>query len=173
MMSKRLIFHILCCAAMCLLAGCRHGRALDEFAASPVRVSLPIEWTAYGRDAGGSRFSPAAQITRENVSRLSVAWTYRSGDRWVDDRTGIAKGRFEATPLFVLTAPSFSRPRSEPSSRSMQSTAPSGGDSTRTPTSTRTTVILPIEVYRPGSTLHVETMQLAGGASSSRSSMHD
>ena len=33
------------------------------------------EWTAYGHDAFGSRFSPLAQITRENVSQLAVAWT--------------------------------------------------------------------------------------------------
>ncbi len=34
------------------------------------------EWPAYGHDAGGMRYSPLAQITRANVSRLAVAWTY-------------------------------------------------------------------------------------------------
>ena len=34
------------------------------------------DWPAYGHDAGGGRFSPLAQITPENVSRLQVAWTY-------------------------------------------------------------------------------------------------
>jgi quinoprotein glucose dehydrogenase len=98
------------CAGLCLLAGCGRSQTLTEFAPSPRGAFPPIEWTAYGRDAGGSRFSPAAQITRENVSLLSVAWTYRSGDRWVDDRTGIGRGRFEATPLFVDGALFFATP---------------------------------------------------------------
>ena len=37
-------------------------------------------WPYYGGDAGGSRYSEASQINRENVSRLQVAWTYRTGD---------------------------------------------------------------------------------------------
>jgi quinoprotein glucose dehydrogenase len=38
------------------------------------------DWPAYGRDALGSRYSPVGQITRENVARLSPAWTYRTGE---------------------------------------------------------------------------------------------
>ena len=37
------------------------------------------DWPAYGRDAGGSRFSPLAQINRGNVAQLKTAWTYRTG----------------------------------------------------------------------------------------------
>ena len=36
-------------------------------------------WGHYGGDAGGARYSTAGQITRENVARLKVAWTYRTG----------------------------------------------------------------------------------------------
>ena len=39
-----------------------------------------IDWTANGRDVAGTRYSPAATITRDNVSRLQVAWTYRTGE---------------------------------------------------------------------------------------------
>jgi len=53
------------------------------------------EWQHYGRDAGGSRFSPAAQITTANVGRLEVAWTYRTGPAPPGYVT------FEATPLKV------------------------------------------------------------------------
>jgi len=53
------------------------------------------EWSAYGRDAGGTRYSPLAQITRANVARLRLAWVYRTGD-YLRDR-----GRFEAVPLVV------------------------------------------------------------------------
>jgi len=56
-----------------------------------------IEWPAYGHDAGGSRFSPASQITRANVGRLVPVWTYRTGDFALGD--GMA--RDETTPLFV------------------------------------------------------------------------
>ena len=38
------------------------------------------EWRAYGRDALGSRWSPLAEITRENVARLEPAWTYHTGE---------------------------------------------------------------------------------------------
>jgi quinoprotein glucose dehydrogenase len=57
------------------------------------------EWTNYGRDPGGQRFSPIAQIDKTNVSQLKVAWTFRTGDLYVPEH-----GRppaFEATPLFV------------------------------------------------------------------------
>ena len=37
-----------------------------------------VDWTAYGHDPGGTRFSPA-QITRENVARLKPAWEYHTG----------------------------------------------------------------------------------------------
>jgi quinoprotein glucose dehydrogenase len=36
----------------------------------------PTDWPAYGKDAGGARFSPLTQITTANVSQLQVAWTY-------------------------------------------------------------------------------------------------
>src|SRR6476469_177983 len=55
------------------------------------------EWTAYGRDAAGTRFSPLTQVTPENARRLAPAWTYHTGElARADDRT-----RFEATPLMV------------------------------------------------------------------------
>ena len=57
------------------------------------------EWLAYGRDAGGERFSPLEVIRRENVAALQVAWTYRTGDAYQpkDSRPTA----FEATPLVI------------------------------------------------------------------------
>lgn len=57
----------------------------------------PIEWTAYANDAGGSKYSPADQITRANVGRLAVAWVYRTGDYGL----GPTQARDETTPIFV------------------------------------------------------------------------
>lgn len=63
-------------------------------------LQTPGDWPAYGRDAGGSRFSPLSEITRENVTRLVVAWTYRTGE--TDPRFKTDKPTaFEATPLVV------------------------------------------------------------------------
>lgn len=62
-----------------------------------VAAQAGADWPAYGRDPGGTRYSPAAQITRENVARLQVAWIYRTGDYAV----GEGATRFEATPLLV------------------------------------------------------------------------
>ena len=35
------------------------------------------DWPTYGRDKGGMRFSPLAEITPANVGRLQPAWVYR------------------------------------------------------------------------------------------------
>ncbi|HEN3613158.1 TPA: membrane-bound PQQ-dependent dehydrogenase, glucose/quinate/shikimate family [Yersinia enterocolitica] len=53
------------------------------------------EWLHYGRTPAGTRFADADQITPENVSRLNVAWTYRTGE--------IPKGpqAHVVTPLFA------------------------------------------------------------------------
>ena len=56
------------------------------------------EWVAYGHDALGSRFSPLAQITKDNVAQLTVAWTYRTGEASVATKQTT---KFEATPLMV------------------------------------------------------------------------
>src|SRR5438093_453024 len=34
------------------------------------------DWPAYGRDAGGMRFSPLTQITPANVAQLKPAWVF-------------------------------------------------------------------------------------------------
>ncbi|MQA89076.1 MAG: PQQ-binding-like beta-propeller repeat protein [Gemmatimonas sp.] len=57
-----------------------------------------IDWYANGRDVEGTRYSPAAVITRDNVARLEPAWTYRTGE----SEAGFATTKptsFEATPL--------------------------------------------------------------------------
>ena len=58
------------------------------------------EWACYGRDPGGSRYSPLAQINRESVRRLKVAWTYQTGDI-SDGSRHPRKSTFEATPIEV------------------------------------------------------------------------
>jgi len=60
----------------------------------------PGDWPAYGRDPGGARFSPLTHITRENVARLQVAWTYHTG---MPDMSTMSHRppALEVTPLVV------------------------------------------------------------------------
>ena len=57
------------------------------------------DWPAYGRDAGGERFSPLDAIHRGNVASLQVAWTFRTGDAYQPPKS--RPTAFEATPLHV------------------------------------------------------------------------
>jgi quinoprotein glucose dehydrogenase len=59
-----------------------------------------VDWSANGRDAQGTRYSPASEITRTNVNRLQVAWTYRTGETDAHFKTK-KETAFEATPLVV------------------------------------------------------------------------
>jgi quinoprotein glucose dehydrogenase len=58
------------------------------------------DWPAYGRDPGGSRFSPLTQVNRTNVKNLKVAWIYRTGDL-SDGRNARSSSSFQCTPLVV------------------------------------------------------------------------
>ncbi len=57
-------------------------------------------WPTYGNDPGGTRYSPARQISRDNVAQLQVAWTYRTGAFPFDEELD-HKAAFEATPILV------------------------------------------------------------------------
>jgi quinoprotein glucose dehydrogenase len=57
-------------------------------------------WPYYGHDAGGMRYSPLAQINRQNVSNLKVAWTFHVGD--ISGGSGGRKRTgLETTPILV------------------------------------------------------------------------
>ena len=43
--------------------------------------SGPSDWPGFGNDPGGTKFSALMQITPANVTRLSVAWTYDTGEK--------------------------------------------------------------------------------------------
>src|SRR5690348_7276060 len=66
------------------------------------------DWSAYGRDAGGERFSPLDSIRAGNVGTLEIAWTFRTGDAY--QPKGSRATAFEATPLHVDGTLYFSTP---------------------------------------------------------------
>jgi quinoprotein glucose dehydrogenase len=57
------------------------------------------DWRSYGRTQAGQRFSPLAQITPANASKLKVAWIFRTGDMKTDKDPG--EETFQVTPLKV------------------------------------------------------------------------
>jgi quinoprotein glucose dehydrogenase len=86
-------------AALALLAGPAAGQVADW----PVTEGAP----------GGGRFSPLGDITRENVTQLRVAWTYRHGDFFEGSfPLRVNRGSaFESTPIVVDGRLFFTTPR--------------------------------------------------------------
>ena len=75
--------------------------ALPQAAAAPLPDDNgpPDDWRAYGRTSAGTRYSPLAEITPDNVDKLKVAWTYHTGDlAGADDPK---ETTYELTPLKV------------------------------------------------------------------------
>lgn len=63
-----------------------------------------VEWPAYGGDPGGMKYSPLADIRRDNVTRLTLAWTWETGEQAIPetDSTRAARpGLFQNTPIMV------------------------------------------------------------------------
>jgi quinoprotein glucose dehydrogenase len=81
---------------LCPIAlGCAGAAA--AFAQSPAAS----DWGYYGGDAFGQRFSSLDEINRGNVARLTLAWTYRTGELGA----GLARAgklTFEATPVLAF-----------------------------------------------------------------------
>jgi quinoprotein glucose dehydrogenase len=59
------------------------------------------QWPAYGGDDGGTRYSPAAQITPETIDDLVNVWTYSTGDLGRYDRTVLRRTKFQSTPILT------------------------------------------------------------------------
>jgi quinoprotein glucose dehydrogenase len=64
------------------------------------QTATDTEWPNYGNDPGGMRYSAVAQISRENVSKLRVAWIFQTGDI-SDGSGGSRRSGFETTPILV------------------------------------------------------------------------
>ena len=54
------------------------------------------EWRVWGADGGTTRYAPLAQINRDNVKTLRIAWSWTS-----QGVGGAAEGRSETTPLMA------------------------------------------------------------------------
>ncbi|MBZ9889207.1 membrane-bound PQQ-dependent dehydrogenase, glucose/quinate/shikimate family [Mesorhizobium sp. BR1-1-3] len=59
----------------------------------------PGQWVAYGRNSMGQRYSPLAQITPQNIGKLQVAWTFKTGQ--IRGPNDPQETTYEVTPLMV------------------------------------------------------------------------
>src|SRR5689334_18892674 len=83
----------------------------SQSASKATVIDANKEWSCYGHDAGGTRFSPLKQINDKNVKSLTLAWTYRTGELNMYTGTNAAsKAAFEATPLMIGGILYFSTP---------------------------------------------------------------
>ena len=65
-------------------------------------IQPDTDWQYYGRDENATRYSPLNQVTPDNVNKLEVAWTYRTGD--VPQAGQTNKWAAETTPIKVGNA---------------------------------------------------------------------
>lgn len=98
--------------SMLLLTACGDvGEANSQERAIEVDLTdrlAQAHWPAYGGDIGGARYSPLAQINKDNVTQLQVAWTSRTGDMRHDEdgpqqgpcsQCHASDSKFETTPI--------------------------------------------------------------------------
>lgn len=82
-----------------VLAACSSGvpsGAHQAGTSSPTAAAAG--WSSYGGDPGGTRYSPLTQISPANVSRLQVAWEFRTGELGKGVKDWM-RSAFEATPI--------------------------------------------------------------------------
>jgi len=75
---------------------------------NPVFAEPLAGWALPGGALGGGHFSPARQITRDNVTELEIAWTHRSGDfregeNFLEGLSGEEplQSSWQATPILI------------------------------------------------------------------------
>ena len=65
------------------------------------------DWPHWGGDPGAKKYSELDQINRENVSRLELAWVWKTGEKAIPGPrlpipgSRVYPGNFEATPLVI------------------------------------------------------------------------
>ena len=61
-------------------------------------LATNASWSAFAGVPGGGRYSALAQINRENVGELKVAWVHHTGDLW-NYGEGRRPTSYEVTPI--------------------------------------------------------------------------
>lgn len=74
---------------------CVYAQAL----AQSREVIAEYDWPTYANDPGSTKYAPLAQIDRNTVRELEVAWSWRSPDHLLAERYG--KAPFKGTPIKI------------------------------------------------------------------------
>ncbi len=86
---------------------CRALSVLLSLLLAAATFADEVDWPYYGADWGGTRYTPADQIHRDNFDQLRVVWHYRPRDQQISrqlERGGRSRLRFSnnrGTPLAV------------------------------------------------------------------------
>jgi quinoprotein glucose dehydrogenase len=84
-------------------------------AVAPALAQPPVpdaSWPTYGGDPGGQRYTSAAQINRQNVDQLQVAWTFHTGIP-AAAKAAMKDASSEATPVLFKGSLYLSSPYDE------------------------------------------------------------
>ena len=71
------------------------------------------DWVSYGGDPGGMKYSALADVNRDNVTKLAVAFTWSANEQPIPAGEGqkpARPGQFQATPLAIHDTLFFSTP---------------------------------------------------------------
>ena len=93
---------------------CARRRHAPRLAATALRIVLLASatllagtaqaWLYSGGDAGGTRYSNLQQINRDNVGRMELAWTARSGEHQLLPAAAYADSNMQSTPILLPAA---------------------------------------------------------------------
>ena len=79
--------------ALALVAVCAHGATAQR-----------VDWPTPSGDPGAMRWSPLADVNRDNVGKLQVAWTWKTGERAIaagPDQKPARPGLFQTSPVVI------------------------------------------------------------------------
>jgi quinoprotein glucose dehydrogenase len=87
-----------------VLAGAATGLVTCLAVAGMAQAAGGAGWGSYGGDAGGQRYSPAAQVTPANVGRLAEAWRAPIDSAVAVGAAAMKRSAFENTPILAEAA---------------------------------------------------------------------
>ncbi len=70
-----------------------------------IALAEDIEWPTYGGTAGGGHHTAATEITPDNVNRLQLAWSHRSGDYVAGGKSLAERTNMHTRPSAFVTTP--------------------------------------------------------------------
>ena len=78
--------------------------AISCVATAAVLTAQRVDWPTPSGDAGAMRYAPVADINRENVARLTLAWRWNTGEHNVaagPEQKAARPGLFQASPVVI------------------------------------------------------------------------